>query len=81
MLRWGMSDWTKLTDKELVENAQIAQPGRGAVVEMQRRLKDSVAQLEATTRTASKRMEVLTWALVGLTVIIVVLTVILLVKA
>ena len=66
-----------LTDEEL-NNAQIAQPGHGAVVEMQRRLKGAVFQLEATTKAASRRMEYLTWALVGLTVIIVVLTIILL---
>jgi hypothetical protein len=39
-------------DNKRVENAQIAQPGHGPVVEMQR-----LMELEQTTTALSKRME------------------------
>ena len=55
-------------DNKRVEKAQIAQPGHGPVVEMQR-----LMELEQTTTALSKRMETLAWIVTILTGVLLIL--------
>lgn len=63
-------DFEKAQDKELVEEAQTGLRGQGAVVEMMRRLKDSIDKLESSTSNYSRWLIVLTLVIAILTLIL-----------
>ncbi len=63
-------------DTQLVEKAERGLAGQGSVVEMMRRLKEAVRDLERTTTCQQRKMICLTWSIVVLTVVTVALMVV-----
>ena len=62
-------DFDKATDKALADEAQTGLRGQGAVVEMMRRLKDSVDKLNQSTTKLNRRLLWVTVAILILTII------------
>jgi CHASE3 domain sensor protein len=57
------------TDQQLVESADQGLRGQGAVVEIMRRLKDSIENLNTTSAKLNQHMIFLTWAILILTAV------------
>ena len=57
------------TDEQLVESAERGLSGQGAVVEIMRRLKDSIESLNTTSTNLNRQMIFLTWAILILTAV------------
>lgn len=62
-------------DQELVNSADEGLKGQGAIVEMMRRLKDSIESLNTTSTKLNRRMICLTWAILVLTAVSVIMAV------
>lgn len=63
------------TDQALVNSADEGLKGQGAIVEMMKRLKDSIESLNATSTKLNRRMICLTWVILGLTAVSVIVAV------
>lgn len=63
------------TDQELVNSADEGLKGQGAIVEIMKRLKDSIESLNATSTKLNRRMICLTWAILVLTAVSVIVAV------
>lgn len=59
------SDEDKWTDEKLAIEAQEGLRGQGAVVEMMRRLRDAIVKQQRSTN-------LLTWVIIGLTIVLVI---------
>ncbi len=62
------TDFSKLSDDQLPQQAETGHAGQGAVVEMMRRLKDATDKLERTTSIHQRAMVVLTGVIAVLTI-------------
>jgi hypothetical protein len=62
--------WTESTDEELASEAHTGLTGQGAVVEAMRRLRVSTEDLKVSTEKYSRRLIVLTWVLIVLTLVL-----------
>ena len=63
------------TDQELVNSADEGLKGQGAIVDMMKRLKDSIESLNATSTKLNHRMIYLTWTILILTAVSVIVAV------
>jgi hypothetical protein len=64
-----MNDEEKKLDQELVADADHGSHGRGAAVEMMRRLKDAILRLDASSAEQQDKVINLTRWMMGLTVV------------
>jgi hypothetical protein len=60
-------NWPEQTDEQLANEAQTGLRGQGAVVESNRRLRNTIAALRESTATQASTLIRLTWAIVALT--------------
>ncbi len=71
-----MANFTERDDNQLTHDADAGLRGQGSIVEMMRRLKNSVIELEKSTSRQQKKMTYLTIAVVFLTVVMVIIGII-----